>query len=1080
MYDVSKENNNAFSYKNLETKWQEVRKHVEYELKLAQGFQVADVFLNQNYLDNFQFSQIKPLSNCELDISKIRMFEISKIVYDADEESLDKLVSVYSALYNIESAVAIYIVSKGGETRFFIAVRCDKATALAADVLESTLRGNFPGIRLGRQNKEEKEKIISEIENIVECRSLAAVSLVPSYRTQDSKAEKYVQGLEKFIDTMLNKEYIAILLATPVGKESLAQKRHGYEELSSTLSPHSKVNFNYGQNESYNVSKSISDSFSESIGESISNTNNKSENWSNGENWGNNFGVNANFSGEGDSWGISSGVSNGGFSSYTTGSSFARTVSQSSSSTQGYSDTETQGKTVGGSNAVTITHENKGVQSLLEKIEKQLKRISASESFGMWECGCYFASEDIATTALAANAFKALMVGEDSNVESAHLSIWDSEKEKEIQKILFSVEYMRHPVAEIKFAQDMPMQLVTPTNLISGSELPVIMGLPRKSVSGVAVVDMAEFGRRVVYENRFPKRPVSFGYIYHMGNIESNEVPIDLDLLSSHCFITGSSGSGKSYATYKLLNSLLEQNIKMLVIEPAKGEYKQVFGGLRGIKIYTTDPKLYRLLRINPFQFPENIHVLSHVDQLLQIFNASWPLYAAMPAILKEAVTNAYIKCGWDLNHSIWMKELSAKKYPTFEDVLEELPKIINRSEFSADSKGDYKGALVTRVQSMTTGINGLIFEREQGISYKMLFDSNAIIDLSDVGSDETRALIMGMLIMQLGEYRKSIRKLNGGKTHDEALSHVTVLEEAHNLLKRVPKEQSQDSSNLVGQSVEMISNSIKEMRTYGEGFIIIDQSPMAVDESVIENTSTKMVLNIPSKDASQEMGSALALNEKQTLELSRLNVGVVAVMQKGWLQPVLMKVDYWENKYEADIQISQEALLKEIRTALIVELFRQIDSSCVQPLKLRQIVNQSELYDEKKRELIDILDMHIDSDEVNLQEKMGRLILDISECNSAFEAIPHDNILTIQEYTIMRTELSEQGRNRLYEQLHFFASKWISDFYMVLDYYLNIKSQNEKERILRHLLTVISNGGEDDTNIFTTIYQMFFFEEVE
>jgi len=50
----------------------------------------------------------------------------------------------------------------------------------------------------------------------------------------------------------------------------------------------------------------------------------------------------------------------------------------------------------------------------------------------------------------------------------------------------------------------------------------------------------------------------------------------------------------------------------------------------------------------------------------------------------------------------------------------------------------------------------------------------------------------------------------------------------------------------------------------------------------------------------------------------------------------------------------------------------------------------------------------------------------------------------------------------------------------MVLDYYLNIKSQNEKERILRHLLTVISNGGEDDTNIFTTIYQMFFFEEVE
>lgn len=37
MYDVSKGNNDTFSYKNLETKWQEVRKHVEYELKLAQS-----------------------------------------------------------------------------------------------------------------------------------------------------------------------------------------------------------------------------------------------------------------------------------------------------------------------------------------------------------------------------------------------------------------------------------------------------------------------------------------------------------------------------------------------------------------------------------------------------------------------------------------------------------------------------------------------------------------------------------------------------------------------------------------------------------------------------------------------------------------------------------------------------------------------------------------------------------------------------------------------------------------------------------------------------------------------------------
>ena len=100
-----------------------------------------------------------------------------------------------------------------------------------------------------------------------------------------------------------------------------------------------------------------------------------------------------------------------------------------------------------------------------------------------------------------------------------------------------------------------------------------------------------------------------------------------------------------------------------MIIEPAKGEYKQIFGGLKGIKIFTTDPNAYRILRINPFQFPDNIHLLSHVEQLLQIFNASWPLYAAMPAILKQAVVDSYTRCGWDVQNSIWIPGISDHKY---------------------------------------------------------------------------------------------------------------------------------------------------------------------------------------------------------------------------------------------------------------------------------------------------------------------------------------------------------------------------------------------------------------------------------
>ena len=120
------------------------------------------------------------------------------------------------------------------------------------------------------------------------------------------------------------------------------------------------------------------------------------------------------------------------------------------------------------------------------------------------------------------------------------------------------------------------------------------------------------------------------------------------------------------------------------------------------------------------------------------------------------------------------------------------------------------------------------------------MFDESVIVDLSRVGSAETKSLIMGLLVLKLQEHRMTKGDMNA------KLRHVTVLEEAHNLLKRTSTEQSQDSGNLLGKSVEMLSNSIAEMRTYGEGFVIADQAPGLLDMAAIRNTNTKIVLRTP------------------------------------------------------------------------------------------------------------------------------------------------------------------------------------------------------------------------------------------
>ena len=134
-------------------------------------------------------------------------------------------------------------------------------------------------------------------------------------------------------------------------------------------------------------------------------------------------------------------------------------------------------------------------------------------------------------------------------------------------------------------------------------------------------------------------------------------------------------------------------------------------------------------------------------------------------------------------------------------------------------------------------------------------------------------------------------------------LRHVTVLEEAHNLLRRTSDMQTQESSNLQGKSVEMIANAIAEMRTYGEGFIIADQAPGLMDPAVIRNTNTKIIMRLPDEGDRELVGKAASLNDDQIVELAKLPLGVAAVYQNDWLEPVLCKINRFEDGVAFDYQ---------------------------------------------------------------------------------------------------------------------------------------------------------------------------------
>lgn len=584
-----------------------------------------------------------------------------------------------------------------------------------------------------------------------------------------------------------------------------------------------------------------------------------------------------------DSWGTSHSATEQTGTSHSTSDGTSHGTSDTISQQESHGTTDTRG--TGRTQQVELC--NKSVEELLERIENQLKRAKESEDYGCYKCAAYFLSSTPSTAILAANTYRALMVGEGSSVESGAVNVWQND-EAQVAQLREYLKRFMHPVfARPLWAGAPDSLLYTPATLVSGRELPMHLGLPTRSVHGLPIIEHAEFGRNVPDETVPDADKMELGKIYHMGREEKADLILNRQALTAHTFITGSTGSGKSNTVYELLRQLDAGGVNFMVIEPAKGEYKNVFGGREDVHVFGTNPKITELLRINPFRFPEEIHVLEHIDRLIEIFSVCWPMYAAMPAVLKNAMLQAYEVCGWNLETS--ENEYNKDLFPTFQDLLTELVDVIEHSAYDKEVKNNYRGSLETRVRSLANGLNGQIFSADE-IPEKQLFDENTIVDLSRVGSLESKSLIMGILIMRLNEYRMtSCTEMNN------PLKHVTVLEEAHNILRRTSTEQTEEGSNVAGKSVEMIANAIAEMRTYGEGFVIADQSPGAVDISAIRNTNTKIIMRLPDEQDCQLAGKAAALKDDQLDEIARLPKGVAVIYQNNWTEPVLCKINKFE-----------------------------------------------------------------------------------------------------------------------------------------------------------------------------------------
>ena len=816
-------------------------------------------------------------------IRNVRLIRITEMVYAMDEQITDKFTTVFNTLSTYRASCFILIDSDGSKTSFYLGVRSngdERSPVTLRDTLRNTLIGHFPGAKI---ETEDRQGIARISEKITRMQNVSSVSVIGNKKSEDDHRQgQFVQGMEKLMLALQGRQYVGVILAQNGSPAEVQFLRKGYQNVYSQLSPLQKAE------RQTSTSSSRSLSFTEMspkqkaamIAGSV-----------------------ASVVGTVAGAAIGGGAAASGAKAVAAGEKAMSAAAgvgpmlggqlggQIGNTLGGLFNSFAPAEQISSSNSMTATHENRAVTDMLELLDEALKRTKEFDSYGMWNFAGYFISDDMSSAEIAASNYRSLMSGEYTGREVSAINSW-RDGFPGFKSLTACLSRFVHP--QFIYGGDIVTSAAT---AVSGKELGLHLGLPRATVPGLPVIEHAQFGKEIHSGQLIakcadgkPEDKITLGRVFDMGQITNQPVELENRSLNMHTFITGSTGSGKSNTVYQILMELRQDRIPFLVVEPAKGEYRDVFGHLPDVRVFSTNPNIAPLININPFMFPDSIHVLEHVDGLVEIFCVCWPMYDAMPAFFKDAVLCSYEAVGWDLGTSGYDGE--TPEYPDFEVLAEQLDYLIEHSGYHSDIKSNYKGALLTRVRSLTVGLNKYIFTNEQ-TPYDILFDQNCILDISRVKSGETKALIMGIAVYLLNEYR-----MHQKSASNCGLRHVTVLEEAHALLKSTAQG---TESGLVGKSVEMLTNTIAEIRTYGEGFIIVDQSPSSVDIAAIKNTNTKIVLRTPEANDREAVGRSMGLTDEQVNEIARLPGGVAVVYQNDWISPVLAiihKADVTETPY--------------------------------------------------------------------------------------------------------------------------------------------------------------------------------------
>ena len=429
---------------------------------------------------------------------------------------------------------------------------------------------------------------------------------------------------------------------------------------------------------------------------------------------------------------------------------------------------------------------------------------------------------------------------------------------------------------------------------------------PEREMPGIRLALQPDFD--VTQEPAAGREVIDVGQILDRSRRSAGPLVLPLDSLNRHVFVSGATGSGKSQTVRTLLEAATGAGIPWLVVEPAKAEYRLMAARLAGVDggASGTAAMVSEVVRIRPGE-PDAIAaglnplepapdengrrfpLQTHADLVKALFTASFRSDEPFPQVLSAALTRVYEDAGWDLALGETVAADANPSYPNLADLQRAAIRIVQEIGYSQRITDDVLGFIKVRLSSLRLGTTGRFLQGGHQLDFGKLLRTNAVLEIEDVGDDGDKAFLMGTVLIRLVEHLRMVHRAK--PAGPATLRHLTVIEEAHRLLRRPDAPGSGASGGAAAHAVEMFAGLLAEIRAYGEGLIIAEQIPDRLIQDVIKNTAVKITHRLPAADDRDAVGATMNMTQAQNRFLVTLKPGEAAVFADGMDFPLLAQM---------------------------------------------------------------------------------------------------------------------------------------------------------------------------------------------